>query len=284
VKHFLIFIGPSPALSTELLSLQKSFVDVRVIALAARKEHIGLCETSVERASSAFIEALTPLDDQKSAARLSVWCFLPQSADRIELLWRAFGRSAWIEFIPINLIHKDRPTRMYIQERLEEVIGCLHQIYLQVYGHRKTSPVPLPFENFRSSMISEFQKYWYRGLTDDALKKHLANVAVRFRQMHATRSRRHRDDRRLLFSPAKDGECHGQPHPTGTGKYSFINGRFRFGSALFPGFHYDVSSETETAMECVLIDAEGQRREMKAEKRMYINIFPNNYLSPPKTP
>jgi len=280
VKHFLVFIGASPSLSTELVTLQKGFVDVKVIAPAARKDDRGVSRSNVDKASEEFITALRSASDQSSPARLSVWCFLPASADQVEMLWRSFGRSAWIEFIPTSLINKDRPTRIFIEQKLDEVIGCLHQIYLHVFGNRKTSPVSLPFENFRSDMTSEFQKYWYRGLSDDDLKKHLVGVASRFRREHTTSERRHRDSRRLLFSPAEDGACHGQPHPAGSERDAFINGRFRFGSALYPGFHYDVSSENHPTLECILVDSEGRERAMKSEKRAYINIFPNNYLSP----
>ncbi|UFX45236.1 hypothetical protein HAP47_0000395 [Bradyrhizobium sp. 41S5] len=282
MKHFLVFVGASPSLSTELLALQKRFVDVKVIAPAARKGDRGISQANVERASEEFITALKSATEQDSPARLSVWCFAPESADSVEMLWHSFGRSAWIEFVPSNLINKDRPTRIFIEQKLDEVFGCLHQIYLYVYGSRKTSPVSLPFENFRSDMTSEFQKYWYRGRTDTDLKKHLASLAGRFRREHTTSEHSHRDDRKLLFSPAEDGACHGQPHPTGSSRHAFINGRFRFGSALYPGFHYDVTAENRSTLECILVNAEGQERAMKSEKRTYINIFPNNYLSPEK--
>lgn len=64
-----------------------------------------------------------------------------------------------------------------------------------------------------------------------------------------------------------------------TDEICFVEGRFRFGAALFPGFHYDVRDATGL-LECTLYDCRGVARDLRPEKRTYINIFPNDHLLP----
>jgi hypothetical protein len=82
-----------------------------------------------------------------------------------------------------------------------------------------------------------------------------------------------------LFGGALDTECHGQPHPAGELDSCFLEGRFRFGAALFPGFHYDVRYQ-KGLLDCTLYDCRGNPRDLGPERRSYINIFPNDHLLP----
>ena len=84
-------------------------------------------------------------------------------------------------------------------------------------------------------------------------------------------------------SNALPNECHGVPHPTGTENVCYLNGRFRFGVALYRGHHYDVRSANGGSLNCTLVDCDGRERNMGPERRRYINIFPNDHLLPERT-
>src|SRR5262249_45708614 len=104
-------------------------------------------------------------------------------------------------------------------------------------------------------------------------------VTNKFNQAHPWTAKGYLSAGKLFFSPAANEACHGMPHPTGTSAKCFLRGRYRFGAALYPGFHYDVSGEDEV-LTCRLYDCEGRVRDLKPERRRYINIFPNDHLLP----
>jgi hypothetical protein len=238
----------------------------------------GLTQIAVQRAIAGLIEVLTAQQTHREHARLSVWSYEAARANEFRQLWDMFGKSAWIELVPATLNNKDRPTRMYIQARMDNLVQLIHVIAHDVFNARKTSPLPLPFRNFRNRLMDDLSEYWYRGTDVPRLKRIIEKNAQQFKQLR-TAGGTHRDDRALLFSAARDTECHGQPHPMGDRDRCYVEGRFRFGAALFPGFHYDVRYKAGL-LDCTLYDCLGEARDCKPERREYINIFPNDHLLP----
>jgi hypothetical protein len=277
--HYLVFIGATPSLSTELLKLRASYPSVCVIAIAAPKHAKGTNDRSVQTAITNLKKILAEDGRLNDEARLSVWAYEFTSIDEFKSVWKAFGCAAWVESVPARLRNQDRLTRMHIQGRIPLITPLIHAVASEVYGHRSTSPLPLPFQNFKSKLIKELTEHWYAGLSFQALKSALSKIHQRFREAHTKNDRRHHDDRSLQFSPAID--YHGQSHPVGSCDRCFISGRFRFGAALFPGFHYDLYPSFGK-LNCVLVDCEGDARNLGPEKRDYINIYPNDHLLPEK--
>jgi hypothetical protein len=277
--HYLVFIGATPSLSTELLKLRASFSNIRVVALAAPKHARGASDHAVHTAISNLKKSLAQDGRHNDEARLSVWAYELTSPAEFAHLWKAFGHAAWVEMIPGRLRNQDRITRVYIQERIILITPLIHAVASEVYGHRATSPLPLPFLNFKSKLIKELTEHWYAGLSFEGLKLALGRIHQRFREAHTKSDRRHHDDRSLQFSPAID--YHGQSHPVGSCDRCFVSGRFRFGAALFPGFHYDLYPPSGN-LNCILVDCEGDVRNLAPEKRNYINIYPNDHLLPAK--
>ena len=87
----------------------------------------------------------------------------------------------------------------------------------------------------------------------------------------------HVDDDHLQFRPAKNEACHGVPHPLAETRDCYLRGRFRFGAAIYPGHHYDVSQKNGNLL-CTLFDCVGKARDLAPEKRRDINVFPNDHL------
>lgn len=278
--HFLVFVGAGPTLSTELQTIAAQAEATVVVAPAVGKSDRGLTRAAIQRAIDSLVLALERRSEPREPARLSVWSYIPGTETQFSMLWSAFGKSALIEFVPATLENRDRPTRMYVADRTHELLALIHLIAHSVYNERKSSPLSLPFRNFKSKVLAEFGEYWYRDANLSALRRAIEKSRDRFRQLHRfSNAATYRDDRSLFFSGARDSECHGQPHPTGEANHCYVDGRFRFGAALFPGFHYDVRSEAGL-LEGTLYDCNGTAREMKPEKRSYINIFPNDHLLP----
>lgn len=247
-----------------------------------RKQQRGLSAFSVKAALHNLCQSMKDDAPQTQPARLSIWSYEPSTSNQLEALWSAFGRSAWIEFIPTDLSDKVRPTRIYVEARIKAILPLLHEISAAVYGSRGTSPLPLPLGNFNSTAAENLKNFWYHGLDKCELKKQIERLAAIHRQSRINGQSSYRDERHLIFSPARNNECHGKAHPTGSGDLSFVGGRFRFGAALYAGFHYDVKSAKAATLQSVLLDSEGKNRDMKPERRTYINIFPNDYLLPAK--
>ncbi|WP_197524518.1 hypothetical protein [Novosphingobium resinovorum] len=278
--HFIVFIGAGASLSTNLLSLGKRIAKSKVIAPAMGKKSVGVNEQSVEKAVEALYRAMKDEQAPAETARLSIWGYGPPSPDDLAHLWEAFGRSAWIEFIPIEYVHKETPTRTYIENRINGILPLLHEVSQSLYASRKSSPLPLPLFNFDSKITKHLGRFWYRGLQVDELKKEIGRLCNLFRQCKFDGAKKYSDDRNLTFEPAADGVCHGQPHPTGATPRHFLAGRFRFGASIFKGFHYEVSSSKSDTLQCTLYDGGTVARALKSEKRKYINVFPNDHLLP----
>ncbi|MDR6820242.1 hypothetical protein J2X76_005439 [Neorhizobium sp. 2083] len=280
--HYLVFIGATPSLSSELNRLIKRVKDLIVVAPAMPKSARGLTDAAVSAALEMAYGSLGKAASHSEPARFSVWSFSPLNERELEVVWKSFGKSAWIEFIPSQLRDKDGPTRTYIETRIQGLTPVLHEISSSVFASRKTSPFTLPLENFRSPVTSSLQRMWYRDLKVDEIKKVIQKNTVLHKQRRNEGHSHYEDDRNLLFAPAKDTECHGKAHPTGSVAPAFLGGRFRFGVALYPGFHYDVRPSKAKTLQSVLVDSSGNERAMKPEKREYINIFPNDFLLPEK--
>ena len=220
--------------------------------------------------------------DSEGKARLSVWFYQPTDASQLDHIWKAFGHSAWVQMIPRSYLDKNRPTREFIEDKVKKVVPLMHVISGATYGQRKTSPLTLPLRNFGSKLTSDLKKHWYNDLGEDQLKKKVKSYKHRYSELRRREESGYQDDRSLIFSPAEDGALHGKVHPTGSTPKSFTCGRFRFGVALFPGFHFDVSALKNAAIQCEIRKSGGEIRTAKNKKGGYINIFPNDHILPDK--
>lgn len=277
--HFLTFVGATNSLATELSVLRRRVKDLVIVAPAAGKNYRGLTEVSINQALSSLCFEIHNRASFEERARLSVWTYSPVDTSAFGCLWECLGQSSWIELIPSAMVDKNVATRLYMERRIQNVVESLHEISSEVYRSRKSSPFSIPLKNFRSKTSRELNRHWYNGLNFTDLKREIRRTSDSFRRLHTNFAQQHRDDRALLFSPAKDSECHGKPHPLGNTQRCFISGRFRFGAAIYPGFHYDVT-QANGLLECVVYDCDGVSRDLRPERRRYINIFPNDHLLP----
>jgi hypothetical protein len=255
---------------------------MNVIAIAARKNDKGLNETSISNALNGLHSQLLLLEKQTENARLVVWFYDNYEATQLSRAWEAFGRAAWIELVPETLKHKDRLTREYIEKRMKAISELLHEISGNVFHHRRKSPLPLPLSNFNSNIALRLDSLWYRGLDKAGLSREIRRLKDSFSQIKSSDPEGYRDDRKLLFKPALPNEEHGIAHPIGSSPRCFVSGRFRFGVSLAPGFHYDVRREIAGRLLSTLIDCDGIHRDLRPERKRYINIHPNDYLRPEK--
>lgn len=281
-KHYVLFIGASASLSSGLISLAGRIANSKIIAPAMGKKFTGVNKQSVHTSVKALFTLMAADGTQIETARFSIWAYGPPAPGQLQILWDTFGRSAWIEFVPVDLMHKDGPTKIFIEGRLKAVLPLMHVVSLAVYSRRKTSPLPLPLRNFRSDVSDELRLFWYRDLDQAGLKTTIERLYQSFRQRRVDSQKKYEDDRNIIFEPAGDSVCHGQPHPIGVGPEQFIAGRFRFGVSLFKGFHYEVSSAKHSTLRSTLTDGSHNQRDMTPENRRYINIFPNDHLLPTK--
>ena len=281
-KHYVVFVGASASLSSALISLERRVANSKIVAAAMGKKFTGVNKQSVLTSVEALHKLMAVDGALLETARFSIWAFGPPAPDQLQILWEKFGRSAWIEFVPIDLMHKDSLTRNFIEGRLRDILPLMHELSLAIYSGRKTSPLPLPLRNFKSDVSDELCLYWYRNLDQAALKKSIVGFYQKLRQRQVDGQKKYRDDRDNMFEPAEDSTCHGQPHPIGSSLDQFIAGRFRFGVSLFKGFHYDVSSVKHPTLMSTFTDGNLHKRDMKPERRKYINIFPNDHLLPEK--
>lgn len=279
---YLVFVGPSASLATELLRLPSRIANLNVIAIAARKNDRGLNETSISDALSGLHSQLLLLEKQTENARLVVWFYDNYEAAQLTRAWHAFGRAAWIELVPEALKHKDRATREYIEKRMKMISELLHEISGNVFHRRRKSPLSLPLSNFNSDITLRLDSLWYRGLDKAGLLREIRRLKDSFSRVKSTDPEGYRDERKLLFKPALPNEEHGIAHPIGSSPRCFVSGRFRFGVSLAPGFHYDVRPEIAKRLLSTLIDCDGTRRDLGPERKRYINIHPNDYLRPEK--
>lgn len=282
VEHYIVFIGATAALATELTALKASIPNACVVAPAVKKNQAGATKAAINLALKNLFEQLASQKGHTEPARLSLWMYEPSSAEQFKDVWSVFGHSAWVETVPRNFQHKVKPTREFVQKRINAIRPLLHEISSAAYSNRKSSPLPLPLRNFDSSITVELKKYWYNDLDKSELSRKIKALRMNFRQTRDKVQGGFKDEKALIFKPAKDTECHGVPHPVGADHKSFACGRFRYGVALFPGFHYDVSAEKSDTIQCDLKTSSGATRSVRSEKRKYINISPNDHLRPEK--
>lgn len=281
INHFLVFIGASPSLSTEILRISRRFTGTQIVAPAMGKADRVISKQSISRSVTALVEKMREASAFDQPARLSVWAYQPESVPQMEALWREFGSSAWIEFVPSQLKNKDSQSRNHVETRIKDIVQSLHEVSTEVSAKRKSSPLPLPLRNFKSDTTISLSNHWYSNANLEELKTRISQISNRFRMNHANNNL-FRDSRNLVFSPAIDSQCHGKPHPTGDDDRCFIAGRFRFGAALFSGFHYDVSTGNDKPLASVFYDCCGNARDVRSERRNYLNVFPNDHLLPLK--
>jgi len=282
IDHYIVFIGANAALSTELGSMKSRIEGAHIVAPAVKKRQVGATQPAISIAMDALVSELGKTTSHSEPARLSLWLYDPEKADQFRGLWAAFGHSAWIETVPRSLVNKVGPTREFIESRINSIRPLLHEVSSAAYAKRKTSPLPLPLRNFTSPITAKLKTYWYNDLDAESLSKQIKSFKMQFRQLREKTLDGYKDDKALIFSPAKDEECHGLAHPTGAGGKAFTCGRFRYGVALFAGFHYDVRDAKNRPLQSDLETSFGTVRSLKSEKRSYINIFPNDHLLPEK--
>ena len=254
-----------------------------IVAPAVKREQVGATQSAISIARHSLVTELTKATSHSEPARLSLWLYEPDEADQFRAVWRAFGHSAWVETVPRSLVNKKTwLTREFIEKRINSIRPLLHAVSSAAYAKRKTSPLPLPLRNFSSPIATKLKTYWYNELDVEGLSKEIKSLGMQFRQLRGETLEGYKDDKALLFKPAKDEECHGVAHPTGTGEKAFACGRFRNGVALFAGFHYDVTDAKKRRLMVDLETSSGAVRSLKSEKRKHINIFPNDHLLPEK--
>ena len=280
VEHYIVFIGAGASLATELSSLERRFSNSCVVAPAVGRKHLGNTEVAVSKASELLFDMLSTEKVPSQQARLYVLMYEPASGRELDLVWNAFGHASWVEAIPTMYLHKIVPTREYVQMKINEIRTLLHEISTSSYARRKTSPLILPLRNFSSRITDELRVYWYNGLSREELSRRITRFKNRYAQVKDKTRNGFRDDKSLIFKPAEDNECHGQPHPIGSGWKTFFCGRFRYGVSVYPGFHFDVSPANGSTIQCNLRRASGEVRVMRGERRGHVNIFPNDYILP----
>lgn len=280
IDQYIVFIGARAPLSTELLSIEKRFAKAKIVAPAVKKKHAGNTEVAVKSASTKLYDLLSLQDSPSQKARLCIWMYEPTDYSQFELIWKTFGHASWVETVPMIYFHQITATVDYLHRRINRIWPLLHEISLSAYADRRSSPLALPLRNFTSGITRDLREYWYNNLDTIQINKRIKSFKSRYVQRRHKARQGFRDDKALIFKPATDGECHGKPHPTGFEHRSFFCGRFRFGVSLYPGFHFDVSPENNTTIQCNLRTDSGSIRLMRSEKRRYINIFPNDYLLP----
>ena len=281
-EHYIVFIGANRPLADELSELEKRIELSKVVAPAVRRKQVGITQAAVSLASEKLHKQLASEGHAAQSARLYLWMYDPADEDQLDLVWSAFGHASWIETIPSCYRDKKRPTRLYVEERIREVRQLLHIVSEYTYARRRSSPLTLPLRNFSSEVAANLKSYWYNDLDLEKLTSTIKKLMNRHAQSYNRPKRGYIDDNHLVFCPAKNSDCHGLAHPTGTEPKAFFCGRFRFGVSLFPGFHFEVSARNGPTIRSDLYTALGDRRVMSSENRRYINIFPNDFLRPEK--
>ncbi|GEM_PF-1303546 len=282
IDHYIVFVGATAPLATELSSITTRTKNARIVAPAVKKNQNGATKSAIDLALSCLFCELAKDEAPTQPARLSLWMYEPSSPEQFDKVWEAFGHAAWVETIPRALKHKVKPTREYVQRRINDIRPLLHEVSIAAFSCRKSSPLSLPLRNFSSAITVELKRFWYNELDQGQVSKKIKTFKARYSQARDREKGGFKDDKSLIFKPAKDTECHGLPHPLGSEHKSFACGRFRYGVALFPGFHYDVSAAKSATIQCVLRTSSGTIRAVRGEKRSYINIFPNDHLLPEK--
>ena len=280
IEHYIVFIGAGASLATELSSIERRLASSRVVAPAAKRKYMGNTQVAVKEASKVLHEVLAGDERPSEKARLYVWMYEPSNVEELNFVWNAFGHASWVETVPKGYLHKVIPTREYVHDRIRAIRVLLHEISIASYGRRKTSPLILPLRNFSSGITKELKTYWYNQLDQDGLQRSIRRLKSRYVQTKSRQKNGYRDEKSLIFKPAVDNECHGKPHPIGSKEKAFVCGRFRYGVSIFPGFHFDVSAENGSTIQCNLRTSAGEIRRMRGERRQHVNIFPNDHILP----
>ena len=280
IDHYIVFVGASARLADELSKLEGRISKSRVIAPAVKKGEVGLTETAIGLAAFKLHEELSKSSGHFEIARLYLWMFQPDSAEQFPRVLEAFGHASWAEQVPRSYLHNVVGTRNYLENRTNEIRQLLHRVSQYTYAQRKTSPLSLPLRNFTSAITKELKRYWYNGLDEDQLADKMRKLKVQYSQMKDAAKQGYKDEKSLIFKPAQDTELHGKSHPTGSMYRTFFCGRFRYGVSLFPGFHFDVTAENSSTIQCELLTPTGNSR--SARGREYVNVFPNDYILPEK--
>lgn len=279
---YAVFVGATAAISDELAKIERGRTDVLVLAPTVKKNEIGLNSSSINIAFQVTMSVLRSANVSQEKCRLVVLTFSSSDFEAVSLLNSTFGAAAWIEFIGKENIHKTTKLRAQVEEFLGKIPSVLHEVSSEVFGRRKSSPLCLPLKNFSAPISSDLKRMWYTSGAEKDVRERIVRFRTDFAQRRRFNGKSFVDDRGLLFSPSADGECHGVAHPTGRSDKTFIRGKFRYGVSLFPGFHYDVRDERGRNIQSTLVDADRGERDLRSEKREYINVHPNDVLLPEK--
>lgn len=279
---YAVFVGATAAISDELKKIGKGREDLAFLVPPVKKTELGLNSRSIRIAFQETLAVLRASNIAQEKCRLVVLTFASSDFEAVAQLSSTFGAAAWIEYVGKENIHKTTRLRSQIEEILSKVPAILHEVSGEVFGRRKSSPLCLPLKNFSAPFLTELKRNWYHCSSDREVRERMMRFRLDYAQRRQSNGGAFVDDRGLLFSPSADGECHGVAHPTGRSDKTFIRGKFRYGVSLFPGFHYDVRDERGRNIQSTLIDADRGERDLRSEKREYINIHPNDVLLPEK--
>ncbi len=283
VEHYIAFIGAGQQLSDKLkATLTRSVSNCWVVAPAMRRGYLGNTEPAVLLTAQQLHRRLASDRFPSPTARLYLFLYEPTETHQLDLIWNTFGHASWIEQIPLSFKDKITPTVSHIEQQIGRIQSLLHKISEATCSQRKSCPLALPLRNFGSRITNRLKTHWYNGLDEDQLTDVIRSLKAQYNQVRVRDKGGFKDNKNLVFKPANDNECHGIPHPLGNTHKAFLCGRFRFGVSLYPGFHFDVSSEKTETIQCNLVTEIGCVRMVGSEHRRYINIFPNDYLLPAK--
>ena len=199
VDHFIVFIGAGASLATELSSIEKRFEKSRVVAPAVKKEQVGTSEAAIRLAANKLYDELSREDVPSQVARLYLWMYNPTSAEQFDQVWKTFGHTSWIETIPITYVHQVKATKVYLQDRMNEIQPLVHEISSATYSQRKSSPLSLPLRNFTSPITKDLRTYWYNDLDKNQVSRKIRRFKNRYLQTKKKDIRGYRDDKALIF-------------------------------------------------------------------------------------
>jgi hypothetical protein len=301
--HIVVLAGSTSSVRTELAS----HLPRKHAQLVAPLANAGLLAADAAYRSTIMREAalaLQMLSQRGLDARISFWYYESMieapNDDTMPLFFPAgFGIS-----IPDSLYGQPDKTRDYILARLEAVGRYIYFTEAEILRKPNSSPFLLPVRNFRSKLLCSILNSYramveakvtlavepgrslYQGEEQKELQLWLKRRRQSFEQSHPWRSREDsangqrcfHDDRKYAFEPAQPSEQHG--HSVNDDyDVCYINGRFRFGAAISPKFHYDVYPSTGS-VQGVFFHCNGTSEELPNRRYRYLNIYPNDHFVP----
>jgi hypothetical protein len=181
VTDYLVFVGASEPLENELETIKKRF-SVEIVANAVRKQDRGTTIRAIDRAVDALVQRIPRANRMEEVSRLSIWAYEPQDrGEAYRYFWETVGGYGWIQLIPSSFMNQIRQTRIFIEERYNGVVDCIHLIGHEVHNRRRRSPLPLPRRNFISPTMAETFAHWYEGGDVKQVERNLNLIVSRYK-------------------------------------------------------------------------------------------------------